>query len=195
MATIKEYYNKYGSEISFQQLQDIKEYIEIIKNNNLIKEEKIFKGNNLEFVSYHKENTEQLADILSKYPNNITVNIKTHFETYGIYKMVYESNYFNQILSYKGRYLMNTDGNIILFQDLDINTDNPIPGTTTKYFYYGKEEYYTFEYDETGQLINMNSNYHKNAGCWNPDDLNDLDGFSWAQVGNYYQNADPVVPQ
>ena len=33
MATIKEYYNKYGSEISFQQLQDIKEYIEIIKNN------------------------------------------------------------------------------------------------------------------------------------------------------------------
>lgn len=34
----------------------------------------------------------------------------------------------------------------------------------------------------------------KNCGDWRASELDNLGGFSWAEVGDYYRNAEPVLP-
>lgn len=83
----------------------------------------------------------------------------------------------------------------IYYDGLDLINGSSIPGTVSKCFYFTDDAYFTFDYNTGDVLKCMDSTYAVNAGHWRPDELEGLNGFSWDQVGLYYQNAFPVVPR
>ena len=82
MATIIEYKNELGKNITSQQLTMLKEYIKIHKIDNVIKKEETFKNGKIIVVDYIKNPSENLSEILSSYSNDIPIHINTHFENF-----------------------------------------------------------------------------------------------------------------
>ncbi len=194
MITTIEYKNIFGKGITKQQLLVTDDYIEIVKVDGNVKIEKSFVKGKLGHVTYHREINEIIQDINAKFPNDITINIRTLNQNYGNYKMIDEENYFNGELSYVGQILKDNNDREIFFQSLDKTNKSPIPGTISKCYYFNDDEYYTFDYNIDGSINEMNSTYHMNRGSWYHFDLNDLNGFNWSEVGNYYLNAYPIIP-
>jgi len=195
MATIIEYKNELGKNITSQQLTMLKEYIKIHKIDNVIKKEETFKNGKIIVVDYIKSPSENLSEILSSYSNDIPIHINTHFENFENYKMKYYESYKGGSIYQKGRSLYNKSDTLIFTQEISLTSNVPIVNTAKKYFHFNEDEYYEFSYHDNGNLVGMYSTLDLNFGSWRTDELDGLDGFSWSQLGSYYQNADPVVPQ
>lgn len=195
MATSIEYRNELGKTVTNQQLTMLEKYVKILKINSVIKKEETFNNGKISVVDYIKDSTESLSEILSSYPNDIPIHINNHFEIFGNYKMKYFESYKDGIIYQKVCSLYNINDIIILTQNIDLNSNLPIINSTKKYFHFNEDEYYEFSYHDNGNLIGMYSTHDLNYGSWRTDELAGLEGFSWSQVGNYYQNAHPTVPQ
>lgn len=194
MATTIEYKNEFGNEVTQNQLALLKDYIKIEKINDSLKSEELYVDGIISRVDYQKSQNETISEILSKYSTEVAIHITTHFESFGIYQMGYIESYMNNNILSKSRFLKNEEDEIILSQDIDKVNNTPIPNTIKKYFSFTEDEYYLFHYKDDGTLREMNSTRTINYGVWRPSDLNDLNGFSWSEVGNYYQNANPIIP-
>ncbi|GEM_PF-1214010 len=194
MAITIEYKNEFGNEVTLQQLPLLNDYIRIEKINGIVKCEELYSDGSIIRVDYQKSNEENIPDILLKYSSDTVIHITTHFENFGLYQMGYTESYLHSSLLSKGRFLKNEESNIVLSQDINIVTNVPMLNTIKKYFNFSEDEYYVFEYKEDGTLRGMNSTREMNLGIWKPLDLNDLNGFNWSEVGNYYLNAYPIIP-
>lgn len=195
MATTIEYKNEFGNEVTQNQLPLLKDYTKIEKIDDSLKSEELYVDGIISRVDYQKSQNETISEILSKYAPETAVHITTHFENFGIYKMGYIESYMNNNILSKSRFLKNGENKIILSQDIDKITNTPIPNTIKKYFSFTEDEYYLFDYKDDGTLREMNSTRGINYGVWISSDLNNLNGFSWSEVGNYYQTSQPVIPE
>lgn len=189
-----EYKDESGKDLLREQLGTVARYMELSRIDGRIKMEKLFSGPALQYVSYHKDEEESVAAILALFPEDITINILSLDRELGDYTMFHEANYYNRKLCMRGRILKDKMDRAIYFDGLDLMDGMPIPGTVSKCFYFTEEAYFTFDYDAVGALKGMDSTYTPNAGCWYAYELEDLGGFSWSQVGDYYRNAFPVIP-
>ncbi len=190
-----DYKDKSGKDLLKEQLGTVAGYTEITSIDGRIKTEKLFSGLILQYVSYHKDGNETIEAILAQFPEDITINILSLDQELGDYTMFQEANYQNGKLWFRGRILKDKMNRAIYFDALDLMEGTSIPGTVSKCFYFTEDTYFTFDYDHNDALKGMDSTYAVNAGCWSPYDLEDLGGFSWSQVGNYYRNAFPVIPR
>lgn len=190
-----EYKDMSGKDLDQEQLCSIDDYTEITRIGGRVKMEKLFSGPTLQYVSYHKDCNETVAAILARFPDDITINILSLDQEFGDYTMFHEANYKNGKLSCRGRILKDKMDRAIFFDSLDLMEGTSVPGTVSKCFYFTDDAYFTFDYYHNDALKSMDSTYAVNAGHWRPDELEDLNGFSWNQVGSYYKNAFPVIPR
>lgn len=189
------YTNLYGKTLTAQQIVSSDIFIKIFKKNNRLRKKEYYENNVLfnqlnyiELGSSHQDlllqNTELIGIIEIE---DIDVNY-TKFHCF---------TYFNKILENKGIEI-ESNGIIIISQDLNIQTNIPIYNKTYKYYEDQNKGYeFEFKYYSSGELASIIvSNREKQfLKQYKFSELNLIPNFEWwDQYSSYYLNAEPVIP-
>jgi len=189
MSTEIKYKNNFGKEITFNQMQQSQVYTKHYNIDGKVKIVERIEEGVLESVNYYLDSNETINFILPNYSNvKIVVFVKTEV----LVNCIKEDNYIYENGFLTGRSIeIFKYGFRICFRSLDLQ-EQPI--RTTKYFYENGEEKYDFEYKNDGTcfMIYKNNEFGEDILAANIGQPGV--SFSWDEVGDYYKNADPIIP-
>lgn len=185
------YKNKYGNTINEVQANTSELYYreKLIDNNKQIVE--LVKNNKVAKVDYYIGIGDDFNDLLPQYADQtVCFHKKTIVNNYIVLdNYLFEKN----VLIGKSNTVLNSDEEPICFQKRDINSNEPILGSTEKSFYDSNNvEKYIFDYNDDGicfmieDLQNNDEILASNIGQSNVS-------FTWSGF-EYYQNALPIIP-
>jgi hypothetical protein len=204
----KEYLNENYKKITAQQAEMCSEFIEVYYDNSgLPKKNLTFNNGKLEWVEYFLGNEENPNIVLQQYEGVGRMALYKNAVISGIYRK-YDVEYYdsNQILERKSIEVFkgfNVDENLPIY----LKTIDPV---TDAVIYFEKAFYdnennltYIFTYDsDTGNFINLNIEdpafyVDTDDHDFGSDDIgigNNPYDFDWEGF-EYYQNAEPVIPE
>ncbi|MBB5332899.1 hypothetical protein [Chryseobacterium koreense] len=189
MSTNIIYKNNYGIEIPINQALQLEEYSKYISIDNKLKKIEAFENGIVNILNYYLDINEDSASVLSQYINIETVVL---IKSEQLFNCIKEEGYTYEGGQLTGRTVsIIKDNQTICFRLLNLQEQ---PLRTTKYFYENGEEKYDFEYNEDGTcfMIYKNNEFGEDilaANIGQPG-VN----FSWDEVGDYYKNANPIIP-
>lgn len=192
MKTVITYKNDLGQAIKEDEIVRLDSYEKVYTVNDAHKKSEIIEKGTVALVFYNLEKNEKLEDVLSLYPSvRISIMIDKHcFKQYEILSFV---SYKDSKLLWKTIDVV-YGSHTICKQEIDLETNLGIVESTRKFYYFSDETFYEFSYNENGNVLGMYSINDKNSGDWKASELDSLGGFSWIEVGDYYNNAEPILP-
>ena len=184
-----------GKKLEEDQLPDIKNYIKVFKENNRLRKKEHYKNNLLVNEWYYIEFGESHQELLSLNLQSIKICEIQYIEAN--YTKNHNHTYHNSILIKKS-ISVSSNGEGILYQIFDIQTNLPIYHTTIKSYNDKSSEYtFTFYYHSSANLscvlvANDNIDFCEQYGV---SDLDLIPNFEWwEKYSAYYLNAEPAVP-
>ncbi len=200
MATIITFENDLEKEVAIEQVSTLNKYIKVTSIDGLVKKKEEFDGDKISYLIYYLANDESVSNILNIYAHIpiIETRVRTYVEEYIVEN---DEEYRNGHLEFKGKTVLDKNGNIIFSSPIDAITNKADNVETNKYYYdLANNKLYTFWYGDNGELSNMDSlnPIHKSyinefKQSFLPEELPDLEGLDWANM-TYYYHVEPAVP-
>ena len=187
----KIYKNQYGHEINENQIDYTEIYYKEIHESGIKKIVEHISENETTHISYYLSTTETIAAVLLQFSNKKITFVSTSFSN--TYKVEEQFYYENSNLLMKSKNILDSNGNAICFQKLDIVTNSPILGSTEKIFINanGSRKYF-FDYNDDGTCFIINDYELDEQILPSTIGQPNID-FTWVGF-EYYQNALPIIP-
>ena len=196
-------YTNLGLEITPQQAALLTEYDKVyVWPDGLTKREESYQNNQLTEVNYYKDATESEDDALAiLMPLNVSFGIRSR-QSYGAYTIIDENSYYQNKFSKKWKWILDARGRSICVEEIDINTDIPMPQYTFKFLgeYVNEQsvDYCKFHYNEDGRFWFCEYNYFDEYD----NDEFDLARLPWIKdrfqlsdnMYNYYLSSELLPP-
>jgi hypothetical protein len=153
-----EYRSTDGILITENQLNFLNDYEVVHKEEaiGIIKRIDVFENKSLASIEYFIESNENEIDIVDSLSNlvNRSVLIKTK-QILNNYSLITSKQFSDRILRFKTNVLYDIDDNVICFQYLDLNTNEPIHDRTNKYLYKNGDMIIEADYKLDGSLDSL----------------------------------------
>jgi hypothetical protein len=191
MSTSIKYNNELGNEISYSQVNNLQEYFKVYLENNLPFKKERYQNGLLVNTSFYVTSLSQIDTILLTNPG---VSFEYEHFVNG-YKVKEYLSYNNNVLAYKRVLVYNSIDETICYCRYKLEGNVFIPEETEKYYYENGELKYKFDYiNNNGTLYMIYDEVLYQSDIY-PEDIGntDITNFTWAGF-EYYQNAEPIIP-
>lgn len=194
MNEIQHYTDANGNRISIQkeEIDSLPGYlIETYSENDIIIHEKTYKNGLLKNISFYAYSEEEITSIVIKNNGNVSIVYQYHQNSYTISETL---TYCDHTLILKMATVKDCDNNIICFKKYEPKNDVLTCTITDKSYYQDGINIYDFEYNPDGScfIITSVQTYQEDIFAW--DIGTDNTDFTWNGL-EYYQNAEPLVPE
>ncbi|AYN03388.1 hypothetical protein [Flavobacterium sp. 140616W15] len=189
------YTNLYGKTLTAQQIESSDIFIKIFKEDNRLRKKEFYENNVLFNQLNYIELGSSHQDLLLQ--NTELIGIIEIEDIDANYTKFHCFTYFNKILESK-ELEIESNGVIIISQDLNIQTNIPIYNKTYKYYENQEEGYeFEFQYYSSGELASVivSNRVKQFLEQYRFSELNLIPNFEWwDQYSSYYLNAEPAIP-
>ena len=186
-----------GNILTEKQKQFTDSYIKVYKENNRLRKEEYYDENNLTNTFFYIELGESHKNLLDLNFEKISIN---EIEDVNLnYTKYHHYGYYQNILKSKGLEVRDNNDFILLSQEIDLITNQPIYFKTSK-FYEDQNSGYEFEfrYYPTGELgsVIVSNDAISFYEQYKFSELELIPSFDWWSLySSYYLNAEPAVPK
>jgi hypothetical protein len=185
------YNNEFNEEISNSQANQLENYSKVYFDNNLKSKIERYENGELVNTAFYVNSQSQINNILITNPN-ISFEFEHQVNGYNIKEYL---SYNNGQLIHKSILVYNSDDKIICYCKYKLDNNVFVPESTEKHYYENGESKYTFDYnDNDGTLFMIYDDLIPQSDIYASDIGNtDITSFTWVGF-EYYQNAEPIIP-
>lgn len=190
MSTTIKYLNEFGEIVNSQQIINMINYSKLFSENGITIKEEFYKNNILESTCFHINSESEIVGFLQSNPN-ATFSFSYFLDIFKINEFI---EYKNGLINTKIIHVNNQSNQTIAYQRYIIENNILTLSNIEKFYYENGEKKYDFEYNSEGSCVWIYNNIEYQSDIFALDIGNsDLTVFTW-QGFEYYQFAEPLIP-